>query len=106
MSFSRTAQTTKESFSSFSFEFLTSSNFEVACQLFADINSYSVKMKFEKGNNDICYYNSEMHLLEPFGNIIKKAQSTGFKIKAGRSETKIETFVTRIKYSVMKLLPK
>lgn len=69
------------------------SNFEAACQLFADINSYAVKLKFEKNNNDVCYYNNEMQLLEPFGNIIKKAQATGFKIRAGRSEAKIESFI-------------
>ncbi len=68
-------------------------NFEAACQIFADINAYAVKLKFEKSENDVCYYNNEIHLLEPFGNIIKKAQATGFKIKTDRSETKIEALI-------------
>lgn len=68
-------------------------SFEAACQLFADVNSYAVKLRLEKNNNDVCYYNNEMHLLEPFGNIIKKAQATGFKIRAGKSETKIEALI-------------
>ncbi len=67
--------------------------FETACKLFADVNAYAVKMKFEKNEIDVCYYNNEMHLLEPFGNIIKKAQATGFKIKSGKSEAKIEALI-------------
>ena len=47
----------------------------------------------EKNEIDVCYYNNEMHLLEPFGNIIKKAQATGFKIKSGKSEAKIEALI-------------
>ncbi|MBQ3547163.1 MAG: helix-turn-helix transcriptional regulator [Clostridia bacterium] len=66
------------------------SDFRAACQLFADVNSYAVKLRFENSNNDVCYFNNEMQLLEPFGNIIKKAQATGFKIKTGRTEAKIE----------------
>ena len=34
-----------------------------------------------------------MHQLEPFGNIIKKAQATGLKIKTGRNESKIEALI-------------
>ena len=70
-------------------------NFEAACRLFADVNAYAVKLKFENNENDVCYYNNEMHLLEPFGNIIKKAQTTGFEIKIGRNEAKIEALIEK-----------
>lgn len=68
-------------------------SFEAACQLFADINSYAVKLRFEKSNNDVYYYNNEMQLFDPFGNIIKKAQSIGFKIKTGKNEENIESLI-------------
>ena len=68
-------------------------DFENACQLFADLGSYAVKLRLENNNNDICYYNNEMHLLEPFGNIIKKAQATGYKIRTCKNDAKIGALI-------------
>ncbi len=68
-------------------------HFETACQLFADVNSYAVKARLEKNNTEVCYYNNEMHMLEPFGNIVKNAQTTGLNIRAGKSEAKIEALI-------------
>lgn len=68
-------------------------SFESACRLFADINCYAVKLKLSKNYTDVNYYNDEMHLLEPFGNIIKQAQSIGFKIRIGKSEENAEALM-------------
>lgn len=65
-------------------------SFEAACQMFSDMNAYAVKLRFDKKSADVNYFNNELHLLEPFGNIIKQAQATGFKIRVGKSDENTE----------------
>lgn len=69
------------------------SSFDNACRLFSDINSYATKLRLENINSDVCYYNNEMNLFEPFGNIIKKAQITGYKIRSCKNDDKIEALI-------------
>lgn len=68
-------------------------NFESACQLIADVNAYATKLRLKNSDVDVCYYNDEIQMLEPFGNIIKKAQSTGFMIRVGKSDAKTEALL-------------
>lgn len=67
----------------------TISSFESACQLFAEMNSYAVKLRLDKNYADVNYFNNDVRLLEPFGNIIKQAQSTGFKIRVSKNDENI-----------------
>ncbi len=64
-----------------------------ASRLYAEINAYAVKMRIENNNTDVLYYNNEMFALEPFGNIIKKAQATGVKIRSNISDAKLEHLI-------------
>ncbi len=68
-------------------------SFDDACCLFADVNSYATKLRLEGHDNDVYYYNNELNFLEPFDNIIKKAQATGINIRSGKGEAKIEAII-------------
>lgn len=68
-------------------------SFNQCCQLFSGINSYAVKLRLEDNNKGVYFYNKELSALEPFGNIVKKAQITGNKITSCNNEEKILALV-------------